>query len=120
MKKYSFHYRLTNEGLRAVAQKRILLVIDECQSIKNKRERARAVCALKKELERTALQTRVIFMSATPFDKQEQITSFFHTVGICGEGPVTYGRKVGANNVGQLQQIVHFCKRCVYCRAMCV
>ena len=73
------------EALEKYAQKGVLIVYDECHSLKNENDTLLAAHALSKEaarLARMGYNIRIAALSATPADKKENITSLFKILGI--------------------------------------
>ena len=60
----------------------VLIVIDEAQYAKNNTHTARAVAAMARPISRNPGSSRIMLLSATPFDKIEQVTHLFKTLGL--------------------------------------
>lgn len=73
----------TTEAFSNLVQSKILLVLDEIHNIKNgETAQLMAVHTLVKEICRLNCGSRIAALSATPFDKEEHVTSILKATGI--------------------------------------
>ena len=72
------------DSFRKMAEEGMLLIIDECSAVKNHdTARTKAVISLIDVIKRSN-NSRVIYLSATPFEKIKQTISFLKLMGILG------------------------------------
>jgi hypothetical protein len=63
-----------------------LLVLDEIQNVKNMSVQHTACAALMKEIVDSGGRSRVVLLSGSPIDKQQQVVTLFHFLGILPPG----------------------------------
>lgn len=104
------------EKLEEYARQGLLMVFDECHSLKNeKSQQLDATQALTKEMARLARMgytVRIAALSATPADKKENITSMFKLLGIINsENLYKYDRSSKTYMSVGLQEAINKCNK---------
>lgn len=92
----------------------IILVVDECQKIKNNGDQTRAVRALINEIVKSEGYSRILFLSGTPFEKDELAINFFHTIGFCSDTNLVTEKKKNKSELNQelFEELLHNLRSC--------
>lgn len=93
-------------ALEPYIQRGTLFIFDEVQKCKNDRSTSRMVGMLSALIQRYPNNlSRIAYLSASPFDKEEHSISFFQMIGI-----LTYPVLIAeGSNHGGLDEVQHFC-----------
>jgi len=103
----------SSELFTTIISEGCLLIFDESHLIKNDSDQFKAARALAREitLPKTIITSRCLFLSATPFDKEEQPTRLLQCAGVISKDKLYYYDKATRRyEITGLKELINFCK----------